>query len=61
MSFAFQVSVFLESESPDTAPFLDDFGDWRSSGIRVTQCFTDRTNENPVTVEVSAAVMCEMK
>eukprot|EP00752_Nemacystus_decipiens_P018692 g16756.t1 len=48
-----KVSVFLESESPDTAPFLDDFGDWRSSGIRVTQCFTDKTNENPVDVEAA--------
>ena len=47
-----QVSVFLEAESPDTAPFLDDFGGWRSSGIRVTQCFTHKTNENPVNVEV---------
>ena len=47
--------MFLEAESPAAAPFMDDFSGWRSSGIRVTQCFTAKTNENPVNVEVSFA------
>lgn len=52
LRFAFRMSGFMESERPENAPIMDDFSDWRSSGIRVTQRFTDRTNENPVNVEV---------
>ncbi|CBJ26640.1 conserved unknown protein [Ectocarpus siliculosus] len=48
-----KVSVFLESESPAAAPFINESGGWRSSGIRVTQCYTAKTNENPVSVEAA--------
>ncbi|CAM9895691.1 unnamed protein product, partial [Hapterophycus canaliculatus] len=48
-----KVSVFLEAESPVTAPFVDEFNGWRASGIRVTQCFTAKTNENPVSLEAA--------
>lgn len=51
-----QVSVYLEDESPVSAAFLDDFLAWRSSGIRVTQCFTSETPGTPPNVEVSTVL-----
>ena len=47
--------MLLEAGSPATAPFVRDVGGWRSSGIRVTQCFTAKANKNPVNVEVGTA------
>ncbi|CAM9166186.1 unnamed protein product [Laminaria digitata] len=48
-----QVSVYLEDESPVSAAFLNDFLAWRSSGIRVTQCFTSETPGTPSNVEAA--------
>ena len=45
--------MYLEGESPVSAAFLNDFLAWRSSGIRVTQCFTSETPGTPPNVEVS--------
>ncbi|CAN0249321.1 unnamed protein product, partial [Ectocarpus sp. 4 AP-2014] len=35
-----KVSCAAWSESPGAAPFINESGGWRSSGIRVTQCYT---------------------
>lgn len=47
-----QVSVYMEDESPVSAPFLNDILGWRSSGIRVVQSFTHKTPDVSSNLEV---------